>query len=269
MNRGRIMKWLKVAVIIYCSIGIALYYLQEFFLFHPVELERSYQYNFQMPFKEVSLPFNSSDTTSLVQFFPADSNRKGIVIYFHGNRENISRYAKFVHHFTAHGYEVWMPDYPGFGKSTGARTEQNIYRQAEQVYKLAASRFSADSIVVYGKSFGTGIATYTASIFPCRQLVLETPYYSIPDLFGAYAPIYPTSRMSVYKIPLFTYLQDVKVPVTIFHGTSDGVIPYRCASKLKKLMKAGDRFITIEKGTHHNLDTFPVYREELDAALGK
>ncbi|MEP6556632.1 MAG: alpha/beta fold hydrolase [Ferruginibacter sp.] len=266
MNK-KLLRWIKVLVLLYCIIGIALYYLQNTFLFHPVVLERSYQYKFDTPFAEVDIPVNETDTINLVKFFPTDSVRKGVVIYFHGNRSNIGRYSKFATAFTRNDYEVWMADYPGFGKSTGERNEKKLYEMARQLYRLAASKYSKDSIVIFGKSFGTGIAAYLASATDCKQLILETPYYSIPDLFGCYAPIYPVERMATYRIPTYEYLLDVKVPITILHGTDDGVIPYRCAVKLKESLKPADRFITIEGGSHHDLSKFPVFQQTLDSLL--
>lgn len=132
---------------------------------------------------------------------------------------------------------------------------------------MAASKYHKDSIIIYGKSFGTGIAAYLASVKDCRRLILETPYYSVPDLFGCYAFMYPTERMSIYKIRTNEYLQEVKAPVTIFHGTDDGVIPYRCAEKLKTVLKPSDEFITIEKGTHHDLNNFALFHQKLDSLL--
>lgn len=268
-GKKKLFRWIKAVIIIYCSIGIALYYLQEKFLFHPEPLAKDYAYQFDAPFEEVNIAFNERDTMNMVKFFPKDTVRKGVVLYFHGNRENIGRYAKFTDVFLRHGYEVWMEDYPGYGKSTGNRTEKKLYQQAMEVYKMAAGKYHNDSIVLYGKSFGTGIASYVAAQTNCRQLRLETPYYSIPALFSCYAPIYPTQRMSIYKIPVNEYLQQVKYPVTIFHGTSDGVIPYRCANKLKTVLKAADEFVTIEDGTHHNLYGFDVYQKKMDSLLLK
>lgn len=269
-NRRKILfRWAKIIVLLYSAIGIALFYLQDYFLFHPTVIERNVAWKFDMPFEEIDLPFNNTDTINLVKFFPKDSARKGVVLYFHGNKENIGRYAKFAANFTKHGYEVWMEDYPGFGKSVGARNETILYRQAEQVYKLAATKYHADSILLYGKSFGTGIASYIACVQPSQQLILETPYYSIPDLFRWYAPIYPNEKMAKYKIPVNEYLQDKKCRVTIFHGTDDGVIPYRSAKKLKEVLKVGDEFITIEKGTHHNLNEFALFHQKLDSLLNK
>src|SRR5688572_7287118 len=265
--RRKLFRWVKVAVLLYCIAGIALYYLQNVFLFHPVPLPREYRYEFPVPFEEGEIALNKTDTFSFVKFFPKGISSKGIVLYFHGNRTNINRYAKFADVFTSQNYEVWMGDYPGFGKSTGERTEKLMYEQAVQFYRLATSRFGKDSIILYGKSLGTGFAAYLASREDCRQLILETPYYSIPDIFACYAPVYPVSRMINFKVPTYQYLRDVKPPVTIFHGTRDGVIPYRCAAKLKDALKPGDQFITVDKGSHNDLGNFPVYKKTMDSLL--
>ena len=259
--------WVQIIIIVYCSIGIALYYLQDRFLFHPVKLPSTHQFSFDVPFKEISIPFNEEDTLSMVQFFPKDSIRKGIVIYFHGNMGNIQRYARFTHLFTSKGYEVWMPDYPGFGKTTGERTEEKLYSQAYQVKRLAEKKYAADSIIVYGKSFGTGLAAYVASTGNQRSLILETPYYSIPDLFGRYAFMYPTSYMAHYKIPAGKYLQDVRSPIVAFHGTEDEVIPLACAEKLKRAFKQTDRFMTIKDGKHNNIPDSKIYQQVMDSLL--
>ena len=142
-----------------------------------------------------------------------------------------------------------------------------MYEQGLQIQKMAASKYGKDSIIIYGKSFGTGIAAYVASESNNKRLILETPYYSIPSLFSCYAPIYPTNKMSTYKIPVNKFLGDVHYPITIFHGTDDGVIPYRNAARLKTVLKPTDEFITIEKGTHHNLNNFDLFKQKLDSLL--
>jgi alpha-beta hydrolase superfamily lysophospholipase len=265
--KRKIFRWTKIIIIIYCSAGIVLYYLQEKLMFHPAPLSPDYQFKFDIPFKEINIPLNAKDNLSLVQFFPGDSIAKGVVLYFHGNRDNINRYAKYASNFTKHGYEVWMIDYPGYGKTTGKFTEENVYMQAKEMYKLANSRFGKDSIIVYGKSLGSGIASYLASKKICKRLILETPYYSIPDLFSHYAPVFPVNAMTHFKFPTGEYLKEVNIPVTIFHGNDDGVIPYSCAAKLKKVLKQSDEFITIDKGTHNDLNNFALFHEKLDSVL--
>ena len=106
-----------------------------------------------------------------------------------------------------------------------------------------------------------------ASKNQCRRLILETPYYSIPDLFNRYAPIYPVNALTHFKFPTGEYLKEVNAPVTIFHGNADRVIPLSCAAKLKKVLKPGDEFITIDKGSHNDLNDFPLFHAKLDSDL--
>ncbi len=263
----KILRMIKIIALVYSVIGIGLYFLQEKILLHPEKLDGDYVYHFDVPFKEINIPINKNENLNLVQFFPRDSVREGVVLYFHGNKMNINHYAKYADNFTKFGYEVWMPDYPGFGKTTGELTEKKLYDEALLVYKLANTHFSEDSIIIYGRSFGTGIASQLATVKDCRRLILETPYYSIPALFAHYAFIYPTNSMSKFKLRVNEYLKEVKAPVTIFHGTKDEIIPYSSTEKLKKILKPADEFITIEKGKHNNLNDFTIFHQKLDSLL--
>ena len=116
---------------------------------------------------------------------------------------------------------------------------------------------------------GTGLASYLASREECRRLILETPYYNMPSVVSHYLPIYPVGQMLHYQLPNFEYLPLVDEPVSIFHGTEDGVITYRNASRLKKYMKSTDEFITIPDGKHNDLYSFPLVTQKLDSLLRK
>jgi len=257
----------KIIAIVYCTAGIVLYYLQEKLMFHPVRLPRAYQFKFNTSFQEMNIPLNIKDNLNVLRFFTPGLTSKGVVLYFHGNRDNVNRYARYAADFTRRGYEIWIPDYPGYGKTTGSFTEENLYMQATEVYRLAHLKFGKDQIIVYGKSLGSGIASYLTSKKPCRRLILETPYYSMPDLLSNYVPFYPTTLMSHFRLPTGEYLKDTNIPVTIFHGNADRIIPYGCAAKLKQFLKPGDEFITIDKGSHNDLSDFRIFHEKLDSIL--
>lgn len=258
---------MKVIIILYCLIGIALYYLQDYFLFHPEPLPAGYVFKFKQPFEEINIPVNKEDKISLIKFKPGTQASKGLVLYYHGNMKNVEHYAGYIDVFLKNGYEVWMGDYPGFGKTTGKRTEEKMYEQSRIIYTMAASAYHSDSIIIYGKSLGTGIASYVASYAKAKALVLEAPYYSIPTLFAHYAFIYPVNAMSDYKIPTYRYIQEIKSPIIIFHGTGDDVIPYKNAKRLQPLLKTGDKFITIQDGGHNTLTTSNEYELVLDSLL--
>jgi uncharacterized protein len=262
----KIITGLKIAVVAYFVCGAGLYFFQEKILFHPQPLPATHTFNFKSSFKEISLPVNAKKNLSIVQFTVPDSLCKGVVLYFHGNRKNIERYAPFAINFTRNNYEVWMMDYPGFGKSTGKISEQILYNDAAILYKMARARFSKDNIIIYGKSIGTGVATQLASVKDCKRLILETPYYSIDALMKHYAFIYPVSWLTKYHFPNYLHFKKVEVPITMFHGTKDEVIPYKQAVRLAE-ENPGVTLIAVEKGKHNNLNASPLFQKEVDALL--
>lgn len=267
MNRKLAYRFIKVIVLLYSLIGIAFYYLQDNILFHPEPLNKDYIYNFNVPYKEINIPYTAQSTMNIIQFQQTSNSCKGVVLYFHGNRKNIGWYAKYAPYFTKSGYEIWMIDYPGFGKSTGNLTEQGLYDWALALYKLARTRFTPDSIIIYGKSLGTGIATQLASVRDCRQLLLETPYYDFKSIVDEWMPLYPLNRMMHFKIPTWQYLQKVDAPVIIFQGTDDGIIRYNNARGLEPFLKKHSEFITIQGGSHNDLYNFPLFTQKLDSLL--
>ncbi|MGH2552828.1 MAG: alpha/beta hydrolase [Chitinophagaceae bacterium] len=267
MNKKKFFKWLQIVIIIYVLFGATLYFLQDAILFHPVSLKRDHHYNFPEPHREINIAINDKDTLSLVDFSSTDTSTRGIVLYFHGNKKNISWYSKYIPYFTRHGYQVLMIDYPGFGKSTGKLTEQKLYDWALQVYKIAHKRFSADSIIIYGKSMGTGIAAQLAAKRDCKRLILETPYYDFPSVVSHYLPLYPVRWMLHYDLPTYEYLKVVSAPVTIFQGTKDKLVTYSNAKRLKPILKKGDEFITIKGAGHNNLYKYKELTGKLDSLL--
>ncbi len=267
MRKRKIFRVVRISLLIYGVVGIALFYLQDYIILRPVVLPPGYKFTFDIPFREVNIPVDDKSTLNLVQFLPADPTPRGIVLYFHGNRTNITRYARFAPFFTRSGYEVWMMDYPGYGKSTGKFTEETVYKWSMAVYKLARSRFPAGKIVIYGKSLGTGAAAQLAAVRNCQYLLLETPYYSLPAVIGFYAPLMPVNRLIRSKFPTYEYLPKVTDPVVIFHGTGDWVVPYSNAKKLLPFLKKNDELITLAGGTHNNLFDFPAVGAKIDSLL--
>jgi alpha-beta hydrolase superfamily lysophospholipase len=266
-NKKKLFRWLKIIICIYCIVGIAFYYLQEKIYFRPVLLDEDSSYHFMRPFNEKNIEQDNQTKFNIIQFTVPDSLRKGLVLYFHGNRENIKHYASFADNFTRNRYEVWMPDYPGFGKSRGALNEQVLYDEALQVYKLARKQYAPEQIIIYGKSIGTGIAAELASIRDCKKLILETPYYSLTALSERVLWMYPLNLLMHFKLPEYEYISKVTAPISIFHGTNDGVIPYAHALKLKAVLKPADEFITVDGGSHNDLYQFPLVQKKLDSLL--
>jgi len=249
-------------------IGASLYFLQEKMLFLPTTLAADYQYEFRYPFEE--LFFKTTEDVSINAIHFKTENPKGVILYFHGNAGDLSRWGIIGEHFVSLNYDVLIMDYRTYGKSKGKLSEQGFYDDAEYCYNYLLDHYDEDDIVIYGRSLGTGIATYVASKHQPKQLILETPYYSILDVAKHRFPIFPVKRLLKYKFLSHEFITEVKCPITMFHGTDDTIIPYSSAQKLKKVSpEALTTFITIEGGEHNNLISFELFKKATIDLLSK
>ena len=247
-------------------IGASLYFLQEKLLFLPTVLEQDYQYEFNYPFEEVFL--EPADDVSINAVHFKSENPKGVILYFHGNAGDLSRWGSIAEFFVAKNYDVFIMDYRGYGKSKGKLSEDAFYNDAQYCYDYLLKQYSETEITLYGRSLGTGMANYLASKNKPKQLILETPYYSVLDVAKHRFPIFPVKTLLRYEFPSNEFIVDVTCPITIIHGTSDNVVPYASAEKLKMVAPSDQTtFISIEGGNHNDLVGFEAYRYAIDDLL--
>lgn len=237
MKKKILFRWVKIILLLYCIIGIAWYYGQDRLILHPTVLAGDKGFSFSRPFTELALPYDKETHLNIVEFKasdrPADSMARGVVLYFHDSKGNIAVHASDVDGFTTRGYEAWLLDYPGFGKSTGVFSEKEVYVYALEFYTLARSRWKPAQIVICGEGLGTGIAAQLASVRNCRRLILVNPYYSVTAEFRRWLFFYPVGLMLHYHFPTYQYLPDVTDPITLFGGDT----------RLKAFLKPGDEYI--------------------------
>ena len=79
-------------------------------------------------------------------------------------------------------------------------------------------------------------------------------------------PILPSFLLK-YKFETNKYLPKCKMPIVIFHGKNDGIIPYSSSLKLKKLFKAKDKLIPLEGFAHNGMSDNAEYLMQLNRIL--
>ncbi len=253
-------------IIFYSIIVIILYFFQENILFQPEELSDDYTFQFDHTFEEFFLETKEGVCLNALHF--TNENPKGVMLYFHGNRGSLRRWGEIVLFFAKKQYDVIVMDYRGYGKSSGEITEKNLYKDAQLFYEYVLKQYPEDKITVYGRSIGTGIAVKVASENQPYNLILETPYYNIKDIVESWLPHFPTNALLRYKIPSGSFIQNVTCPVTVFHGTEDGVVPYKTGERLfKSIPIKNKKMITIHGGSHNDLIKFERYLTAIDAVL--
>jgi hypothetical protein len=264
-NRN-IKKIIFILLGLYVMIGTALYLIQERILFRPTVLAQDYVYQFNQPFEEVFLKAEEDAIINAIHF--NTDNPKGVILYFHGNAGDLSRWGFIAEYFVKQQYDVFIMDYRTYGKSTGKLNESVLYKDAQLCYDYILKHYKETEITLYGRSLGTGIATYVASKNNPKQLILETPYYSMVDVAQHRFPILPIKQLLKYKIPTFEFIKKVTCPVTIFHGTDDGVVPFESGKKLFDVLPKGQaKFIQVDGCGHNNLIEFDGYCKSIESML--
>lgn len=251
-----------------------LYLHQEQLLFKYRPLKENHSFAPHYPFEEVFL--KSEDLSPLHALLYKTQNPQGLVVYFHGRGSNLSGdWRTVLTEFVERSHDVLIMDYRGFGKSQGKLSEKALLSDALVMYDYGARRYGKENIVVYGRSLGTGIATYVASQRSTRLLILEAPYFSMRDLIAQKFPIVPELFLPIFfKYPLRTdkWIRNVSSTIEIFHGTSDTVIPYKNSQLLYELILQEHPCVhltSILGGTHLNLAHHPEYQHRLDLLFGK
>jgi uncharacterized protein len=256
---------LKIVGGLYILVCILLFFLQEKLIFFPEKLELSYKFNFEQKFEEVNV--NTADNKLLnAILFKADSS-KGVIFYLHGNAGSLSSWGDVAKTYTDLNYDVFMLDYPSYGKSEGTINGQNkLFQDIQTTYDKLKTKYTEDRIIVLGYSIGTGLAAKVASINNPKLLILQAPYYSLTDMMKHTFPIIPTFILK-YKLETNEYIKECKMPIIVFHGDQDEIIYYGSSLKLRKEFKSQDTLITLHGQGHNRMTENPDYKVEIQKVL--
>ncbi len=246
---------------IYAGISALFYVFQHIFFFRPERLPTDFKYQYSFDFEEKTFEMEDGGSINAVYF--RVPNSRGVIYYLKGNSRSIKGWAKFARDFMSNGYDFFMMDYRGFGKSRGKRSEQILYNDAQGLYKWLKSQYSEDKIVVYGRSMGSGIAARIASWNLPRMLILDSPYYSFYHQIKRYGFFLPLRWVLRYQIRTDQFLKKIEIPVYLLHGNHDRLIPYKHSQQLQQLNPEHIQLLTIEGGGHNNLTDFATYHEYL------
>jgi len=262
-------KGLKVIVVLLAGfvffISIMLV-MQKKLIFLPSKLPQDYSYKFHQPFEEFFLKTEDGAKLNAIHF--KNENPKGVILYFHGNAGDLSRWGKVTSYFMTFEYDVVVMDYRTYGKSTGTLSEDLLLKDAQLFYDYLKNDWEESQILVYGRSLGTNIAAFVASKNKPKLLILESPFYSLVDVAKRRFPFLPVRYLLKYKFPTYRYIKDVACSIVIFHGTMDDVVPIVSGIKLSKVIPSNRlEFVKIMDGNHNNLMEFMVYKSKIEEIL--
>lgn len=238
-------------------LSLAVYFLQDLFIFKPEKLHPDFIFEYDIPFRELNFDVEKGVRINGLHFYRQDP--KGLILYFHGNSRSIKGWAKYARDFYRYSYDVVLVDYRGFGKSTGKRSEHEMHHDMQFVYSKLKEEYAESHLIIYGRSLGSGFASKLASDNHPRYLILDAPFYNFTSVVERFLPILPIRFVLRYHMRTDRWIKKVTCPVYIIHGTRDWLIPIRHSEQLQKLNPRRITLIRIHGGGHNNLPRFPDY----------
>jgi fermentation-respiration switch protein FrsA (DUF1100 family) len=228
-------------------------------IFFPKKLDQTYQFNNEFDPEEVFIKTPDSITLNGL-FFSSNSNK--VILYLHGNAGSIDTWQHVYKKFKALGYNFFIIDYRGYGKSTGKISEKGLYIDGLCALNYLKSRgFNDNDIILFGSSLGTGIAVEIASSNQIGSLILQSPYTSIKKLATEKYPYLFPSLYLDYDFNSINKINQVKSPILVIHGKQDELIPFDHGKQIYDAYKGVKMILPIEAGHHNNLTEFPEFSQ--------
>lgn len=262
-----IIKFLPIFLLLSCS---NLFYQPNSFLY-------SDPHHFKYEFSNVKIP--STDKVSLHAWHFKNISKvktKGVVLFFHGNAQNISSHYYSVAWLSNHGYEVVVVDYRGYGLSTGKPNQEGVNQDALAAMNYTYEHYKKNNLkefIIYGQSLGGAISLRALKDFKHRKdiylFVLDSTFLNYKDIafdrlttFWLTLPFSPLAYILVSnEYSPEDFAEKLEVPTLVIHGNNDKIVPYKFGEEVFKTLPTGNKEMwTIEGGKHTDI----FYRQDVD-----
>lgn len=167
------------------------------------------------------------------------------VLFSHGNAEDLGFIQSRVNQIHAAGFNVLCYDYRGYGLTKGKPSESGCYEDILTAWNYLLTKTTADHIIIWGRSVGSGPSTWLASEKKAAMLLLESPFTSTFRV---------VTQLKLFPFDRFDNLgriDELDEPLWIVHGNQDLII---FLSHGKRLFAAANspKYMTILDGAGHN-----------------
>ena len=220
--------------------------------FYPARGEAETPRDFGVPFDTVTL--RTSDGEQLRAWRMHARAPRGLIVYFHGNGENLSNWAPILARIVQRGYSVFAVDYRGYGMSTGHPTERGLHHDVEAAIAEAwpAAARGTLPIVYWGRSLGASMAAYGATIRKPNGVIVEAGFVNGRAVVRDSPVLTALAVFASYRFTVDEYLNRAQAPVLVLHGDLDSIVPYARGQELFESITAPKTFVTIRGGDHND-----------------
>jgi fermentation-respiration switch protein FrsA (DUF1100 family) len=194
-----------------------------------------------MAYSPRDVSFQSADGVKLHGWYFQAKKERGTILICHGNVGNLSTHVKLDLWLVDEGYNLFIFDYRGYGRSESTPDVKGIQLDAEAALEtllLTLPREKNDRIIVFGKSLGGAVAVHTIANSPYKNrikaLILDSAFSSyrriarekIAESIIGWPFQYPLSYLVNDDYSPVKCIKNIApVPVVVIHGNRDEIVP--------------------------------------------
>ena len=210
-----------------------------------------------------------ADTVTGAQALQA---QEWVVLYLHGNAENISSHYRNMIWMVKSGFSVLALDYRGFGASQGRAIMPDVLMDVEAAAHWLQHRYPDKKTLVLGQSIGAVLAiNFVAAAeaqYGIDALVVDAPFRGFRDI-----------ARNAIKLPVLSWIlwpvaglipatwdpedkaQALNLPVLVMHSQDDAIIPYQHGRRVFTQLPENNRCWLESEGRHIASFTFREMRQ--------
>lgn len=186
-----------------------------------------------------------------------------LLIYFGGNAEEVSTFIPQAEAYAEAGWSVLLMNYRGYGASGGSPGEKELFEDAALIYDAFSGRDDVEKghIAVMGRSLGTGVAVYLASMRRVSGVVLVSPYDSLAAVAGEKYPVVPVSLLLRHRFDSLSRAPSIDAPMLAVLAGEDRVISRERSMALIEKWGGRRTLVMVEGEGHNSVGANPAFRE--------
>jgi fermentation-respiration switch protein FrsA (DUF1100 family) len=227
--------------------------LEKSLIFFPASFPHGDWAPAELEFEDVF--FSAGDGTKLHGWYVPAPHARGTLLLAHGNAGNLTGRADKIRLFQQRLHlNVFAFDYRGYGKSEGSPSEAGIIDDGQSALNWLAKHKGVESgrVVLYGESLGGGVMVDLASRSPCRALILESTFTSLPDVAASVFPWIPVRWLMRHRLDSASKIGRVSAPLLQLHGQSDRVIPFAIGQRLFQQAREPKQLVALPLHDHND-----------------
>ena len=201
----------------YLVITFVLFFFQRNLLYYPAINNYSGE---KLNVSVEKVKIKTEDNIELLSWYhKKNSGDYKTILFLHGNAGTLENRIYKINHFKNMNVNFLIIAWRGFSGNKGKPTEKGLYEDAKSALRWLANKgVKEESIIIYGESLGTGVATEIAQNKNFAGVILETPFTSMVSVGKSHYPFFPVSILLKDKYESDKKIKNIKSPILIMHG---------------------------------------------------